>query len=186
MSRQLGLSLLFVLLLTGCSLPRLVILNDPLDARQHNDLGVSYQQRGEFDLALREYDRAAELASDWAQPLINRGNALAAQQLWSDAAADYRRALRREPEQAEAMNNLAWVLLQSGDLVQARSWVDQALLRHPQDPAFLDTFAEIQIAAGDYVGARRAIDQALTLDPSAELRQSLEDLRLRLPKPHVD
>lgn len=186
MSRQLGLSLLFVLLLTGCSLPRLVILNDPLDARQHNDLGVSYQQRGEFDLALREYDRAAELASDWAQPLINRGNALAAQQLWSDAAADYRRALRREPEQAEAMNNLAWVLLQSGDLTQALHWADQALRRQPQNPTFLDTLAEIQLAAGDLPAARRTLDQTLALDPSPALRQSLEEKRSRLPKPPVD
>ena len=53
--------ILFALLLGGCALPRVIVLNDPLDAAGHNDLGVAYEQRGEFDLAVREYDRAAEL-----------------------------------------------------------------------------------------------------------------------------
>ena len=72
-------------LLCACSLPRVIVLNDPLDARNHNNLGVSYQQRGEFDLAGREYDRAAELDPAWGRPLINRGNVHAASGAWREA-----------------------------------------------------------------------------------------------------
>lgn len=179
MSRLL-LSLLLALLLGGCSLPRLIILNDPLDARQHNDLGVAYQQRGELDLALREYERAGELDSNWAQPLINRGNVLAVSEDWSGAQKSYRQALRRAPGNAEAMNNLAWVLLQAGDLPQALNWAGQALQLQPQNPAFLDTLAEIQLAAGEFAAARQTIEQALALDPSPDLRQGLEQKRSRL------
>jgi tetratricopeptide (TPR) repeat protein len=174
---------LLLALLGGCSLPRVIVLNDPLDARQHNDLGVAYQQRGEADLALREYERAAELDSEWGQPLLNRGNVLAAQKDWPGAAADYRRTLKREPDNPEAMNNLAWVLLQAGELERARHWAEQALRRQPGEAAFLDTYADILLTAGRHGEARRAIDQALALDPPPALRQSLEEKRSRLPAP---
>lgn len=181
--RLLPLLLLAGLLLGGCSLPRLIVLNDPLDAHQHNDLGVAYQQRGETDLALREYQRAADLDSDWARPLINRGNVLAANQDWDGAAKSYRQALRREPDNAEAMNNLAWVLLQAGEGEAALDQARQAVSIDPLQPAFLDTLAEILLAAGNIDAARQAIDKALTLDPAPPLRQSLEAKGKALPPP---
>lgn len=132
------------LLLVGCSLPRIIVLHDPLDAQEHNDLGASYQANREFDLALREYRRAAELDGDWARPLINGGNTLAAMEQWSQAAELYQSALQRQPEQAEAMNNLAWVLLQQGDLVEARRWAEKAVENNPHSAAFLDTLEAVK------------------------------------------
>lgn len=146
-----------ILLLSGCSMPRVIVLHDPLDARQHNDLGVSYQADEEYDLALREYRRAAELDDRWARPLINGGNTLAAQEKWPAAAELYRQALERQPGQAEAMNNLAWVLLQQGDPDQARLWAERALAISPDTAAYLDTLAAVQgaeEAAGTPLGNR--------------------------------
>lgn len=140
---------LLILLLTGCSMPRLIVLHDPLDARQHNDLGVSYQANKEFDLALREYCRAAELDDRWARPLINGGNTLVALEQWSQAGELYRDALQRQPEQTEAMNNLAWVLLQQGELAQARHWAEKAVAASPHTTAYLDTLAIVQARQGE-------------------------------------
>lgn len=135
---------LLILLLAGCSMPRVIVLHDPLDARQHNDLGVVYQADEEFDLALREYQRAAELDESWARPLINGGNTLVALEQWSQAAELYRHALKRQPEQAEAMNNLAWVLLQQGNLTQARNWAEKAVAANPDNTAYIDTLATVR------------------------------------------
>ena len=135
---------LLTLLLAGCSVPRVIVLHDPLDAQEHNDLGVSYQANREFDLALREYQRAAELDNRWARPLINGGNALVALEQWSQAAELYREALQRQPAQAEAMNNLAWVLLQQRDLVKARRWAEKAVNANPHTAAYLDTLAAVK------------------------------------------
>jgi len=170
------LLMIFVLAfcLAGCSLPRIIILNDPLDARQHNDLGVAYQQRGEPDLALREYERAARLEPQWARPWINSGNVLAEQEQWRQAAKSYRQALRREAGNDEAMNNLAWVLLKAEKPQEALAWVDKAVAANPNEPAYHDTLAEIRIALHDYAGARQAVTEALVLDPSEELRHTLE------------
>ena len=136
--------MLLGLSLSGCSMPRIIVLHDPLDVRQHNDLGVSYQAAGEYDLALREYQRAAELDKHWARPLINSGNTLAAQQLWSEAAVMYRTALARESDHAEAMNNLAWVLLQQEELSLARYWAERAVAASPNTSAFLDTLESVE------------------------------------------
>lgn len=139
---------LLTLWLFGCSMPRIIVLHDPLDVRQHNDLGVSYEAQGEYDLALREYRRAADLDDRWARPLINGGNTLAAQQQWPAAAELYRQALERQPGQAEAMNNLAWVLLQQGELEQARRWAERAVAARPQNTAYLDTLQAVQACQG--------------------------------------
>jgi len=162
-------------LLAGCSMPRVVVLNDPLDARQHNDLGASYQARGEDDLALREYDRAAELDSEWALPLVNRGNVFAGRESWGEAADSYRRALRRDPRNAEALNNLAWVLLQEGEIDEALKKASRAVEIDPGQPTFLDTLADIYLARGEVVAARQALRRALALDPGPDLRKTLED-----------
>jgi len=175
--KNLVLGLLGVLCLFGCAMPRVIVLEDPLDARGHNDLGVAYQQRGESDLALREYERAAELDRRWARPLINRGNLQAAEGEWRKAQKSYFKALDREPDNAEAMNNLAWVLLRGGESGAALSWAEKSVAGNPLEPVFLDTLAEARIACGDYDGARQAIAEALALDPPPELRQSLEQMR---------
>jgi Flp pilus assembly protein TadD len=167
------LIILTFFLLAGCSLPRIIVLNDPLDARQHNDLGVSYQQRGEFDLALREYDRAAEMEEKWARPLINRGNVLAARGDLRQAAKSYRLALRREPGNAEALNNLAWVLLQADETEEALKWAERAAAEAPANGAVLDTLAAVQIARQDYPAARRTVSRALLLELDPALREGL-------------
>lgn len=178
--RLLPLGLLLIFLLGGCALPRLVILNDPLDARQHNDLGVAYQQKGEADLAVREYERAAELDSAWARPLINRGNVQAGRGQWRAAEKSYRQALRREPGNAEAMNNLAWVLLQLREAEEARAWARKAVAAAPAEVTYFDTLAEIELARGDVVAAREAVERGLQLAPEGEVLQSLEEKRARL------
>jgi Tfp pilus assembly protein PilF len=72
------------------------------------------------------------------------------------------------------MNNLAWVLLRSGELAEALDWAQKAVAAAPREPAFIDTLADIQIARHDHVAARLTLERALALSPDPELRQSLE------------
>lgn len=187
MRLRLFLPCLLLGLLAGCTLPRVVILNDPLSARQHNDLGVAYQERGEYDLALRSFQRATTLDREWALPLFNRGNLYAEQGQWRLARESYRQALRREPGNAAAMNNLSWVLLRSAESDEALVWAERAVAAAPQEPTYLDTLAEVRLALDDQPGARAALAAALALDPSPELRRSLESkqhqLDASIPRP---
>lgn len=178
--RSFFILLILSVLLAGCSVPRVIVLNDPLDARGHNDLGASYEARGEADLALREYERAAELDPAWGRPLVNRANVLAARGDWAGAAESLRGALRREPGNAEAMNNLAWVLLKSGAPDRAVSWAEEAVALAPSEPAYLDTLAEIRIARGERQAAALLVDRALALSPPHDLKKSLQEKKRRL------
>jgi tetratricopeptide (TPR) repeat protein len=175
MQRLLIISLFFSVL-AGCAMPRIIVLNDPLTAKQHNDLGVAYQQRQDFDLALRAFNRAADLDKTWAQPLVNSGNVHAALSQWREAENSYRQALRRQTDEAGAMNNLAWVLLRQDKLEDALRWAQQAAVIDPQ-AAVLDTLAEVHLARQEYAAAAPVVARALALGPSLELRRGLEEKR---------
>jgi len=172
------LKFLLILLLMGvlsaCSIPRIIVLNDPLDARQHNDLGTSYEQREEYDLALREYRRAADLEEEWPLPLFNMGNVHAKQKQWSAAISAYQEVLRLDPQSAQAANNLAWVLVESGDQEKGISLAERAIALDDSSPDYWHTLAAVYLAAGRLKDSQRAARKGLSLEPAQAVRESLQ------------
>lgn len=100
----LGLSLM--IFLVGCSLPRIIILTDPLTPEEHLNLGVAYERKGELDEAIAQYKLAAEKL-----PLayLYIGNAYFQKKEWLEAERCYKKAIKRDPKNADAHNNLAWL-----------------------------------------------------------------------------
>ena len=47
-------------LLSSCSLPRIIVLEDPLTPEEHINLGVAYEKKGEADNAMKEYKEASK------------------------------------------------------------------------------------------------------------------------------
>ena len=126
-------------ILSACSIPRIVVLSDPLTAQEHNDLGVSYELMGEKELALKEYELAFKQDRNWDQPLINHGNVHAGQENWNLAEQSYQNALKRNPDNPETMNNLAYVLIKQEKYQEALNWSIKAVEIEPENPAFLNT-----------------------------------------------
>ncbi|WP_305042517.1 tetratricopeptide repeat protein [Geoalkalibacter sp.] len=174
--RNFLLMALLLMMVTGCSTPRVIVLNDPLDAAQHNDLGVAYEARGEVDLAERAYERAAQLDRRWALPLVNLGNVRAGQKDWRGAIQAYEAALARDPADPVALNNLAWVLLQEGQLDRALTRIREAVALSPDNPLVLETLAEVHLARGEAEQARAVLDAALQIDPELPLDEDLQRL----------
>jgi Flp pilus assembly protein TadD len=129
--------------LGGCGY--LVVLHDPLSAREHNDLGVAYESSGQLDLAKREYQRALRLDSRYSQARVNLGNVEAAHGRWSEAETLYRRALRDSTTNADAMNNLAVALVrQNRHLDEARTLAESAVASGgARDSIYRATLAEV-------------------------------------------
>ena len=101
--------------------------NRPGDAMTVMLIGNVHKRRGEWDEAIRFYERAAELDPRWDPPLLN----LATVQLWlhryDEAGRTSRRALSLEPREAFAYAILASVpLLRDGDVATARRVVLEA------------------------------------------------------------
>jgi len=119
-----------------------VILEDPLTAREHVDLGLSYELQGRMDLAEREYLKAADKERDWSVPYFNLGNVAYGNRDLTAAGKYYSQALERDPKNPDIMNNLATVLHEQGMDDRARALIEQALgIRHRQE--YLDTLRRI-------------------------------------------
>lgn len=118
---------LLATLFLGCSLPGIYVIEDPLSAHQHNDLGFIYEKQGHLDLAEKEYGLAARRDKNWAVPHFNLGNVYFKTGNYQRAKSHYRQALRRDPENPDVMNNLAYVLYKQGDQEEAEKWINRAL-----------------------------------------------------------
>jgi len=157
---------------TGCAPFRVIVLHDPLDAAGHNDLGVSWLVKGEADLALREFERAADLDPNWSLPLVNAGNVHALTERWKEAEGFYRKALRLDSEYVDAVNNLAVSLAAQGKMEEARPWAKKAVTLS-FNPRCIDTLAEILIQLGEHSEAYAILEAALDLSTVPEVHRSL-------------
>ena len=116
--------LLLLLLADGCSrIPRIIVLEDPLNAAEHVELGVAYERKGELDLARREYERALLKDRKFYRARLNLGNIFLAKKEYGKAREEYLLALELRPGDAEAANNLSWAAIFSGE------GIDEALAR---------------------------------------------------------
>ena len=131
------------ILIWGCSLPKIIILKDPLTPEEHLNLGLAYEQKGEYDLAIREYESASKFITI---SYLYLGNAYFQKSEYDKAEASYRKAIRKDPGLADAYNNLAWLLYsQNKGLDEARSLALQAIFLNPEGKApYLDTLKRIE------------------------------------------
>ncbi len=161
--RALLLAALAVLSATGCSrIPRIVVLEDPLSAGEHLDLGVAYERKGELDLAAREYERALGKDKGLVPARVNLGNVRLAQKRYDDARREYLRALEARPRDLDAENNLAWVAILSGEGIDgALARLEAVLAASPaRPPAVIDTLGVLRMRANRPEGAGAAFAEA--------------------------
>ena len=118
-----------ILLFSGaaCTGPTIRLVEDPLTAEEHLTLGVAYERRGEWDLAIGQYELARSGAHR-ARAELYLGNAWFGKGDHDMAEEHYRAVLDLEPGCAEALNNLAWLMLErGGDLEAAENLSRQAV-----------------------------------------------------------
>lgn len=135
-------SLLPLLLVTACALPKIVVLEDSLTAEEHNDLGYVYEQKEMYDLARKEYLLAAGKRDDWDIPYFNLGCLAFKNGEYPAAEEFFRKALSRAPDNADAMNNLANALLMQKRRDEARRIMEKALSIEDKE-AYRDTVRKI-------------------------------------------
>lgn len=160
---RLTLVLAMISAAAGCSrLPRIVVLEDPLSAGEHLDLGVAYERKGELDLAAREYERALRKDASLVQARVNLGNVRLAQKKFGEARREYLRALDARPGDLDAENNLAWSAILSGEgLDGALSRLEAALAAGTsRPPQVLDTLGVLRMRANRPEGAEAAFAEA--------------------------
>ena len=139
-----------VLLLTlvsaaSCSLPRLSLIKDPLTPEEHLNLGVIYEKRQEFDPALKEYQLASKKL-----PIayLFIGNVYFQKKEWNEAERAYKEAIKRDPKNADAYNNLAWLYYTRREKMgEAEVLARKAIELVPSKEQYQDTLEKIRQAA---------------------------------------
>lgn len=109
-------------------------------------LGAVYQLKGDFAKALASFDAARALAP--RDPAV-LGALADMQQIIGrkqEAISNYRQLLTLDTQNTNAMNNLAYALLDSdGPLDEAQRLVEHALQKSPNDPNFADTLGMVYL-----------------------------------------
>ncbi|MBI3809285.1 MAG: tetratricopeptide repeat protein [Nitrospirae bacterium] len=166
------------------SLPRIVILHDPLTPQEHVTLGESYQARGLGDLATREFEAALHRQAEFVLALIGLGNLAYEANAFEEAEGFYRRVLTTSPEHPAASNNLALVYLARGARLDEAERLARSAVEHGGAirPYAQDTLAKIYVRQGRYREAARALEEAAALVPAEntgfheQLRRSQHEL----------
>jgi Tfp pilus assembly protein PilF len=139
------LSIWLIFVLAACAMPKIpqiIVIDDPLTAEQHNDLGVAYEEKGDFDLAGKEYEKAIKKNRDWVIPYLNLGHLYYRQDKLDQAEEALRDGLRVKGDHPDLLNNLAWVLMEKGKLQHAEYLIDKAIAIEDKEE-YRDTRQEI-------------------------------------------
>lgn len=186
-----GRFFLLIFLLVGLShcggVPRIIVLNDPLSADEHIRLGLSYESKGEWDLALSEYHAALDKKGVASVIQGYLGNVYYSKKDFSSAKNAYLKSIEENPTNAPVLNNLAAVYLaENQNLKEAERLVLRAIDLDPsRKPYYLDTLGSIYMKRGEHDLALSSYSEAEVLaqpDPAllTELRNGKEQALISL------
>lgn len=137
--KAIGLVVLLIIT-SSCGLPRIIVLNDPLTPEEHINLGVSYENKGELDAALKEYETASKKL-----PIayLYIGNIYFQKNDFENAEKNFKKAIKKT-EDLMAYNNLAWLYYtMNKNLEEAEKLARKAVELSPQSQDFVDTLNKI-------------------------------------------
>ncbi len=131
---------IFIALLASCSMPRILVLRDPLSPEEHINLGLSYEKNGEYGAALKEYETASKKL-----PIgyLYIGNILFQNHDYEGAEKAYKHIIHKTND-PRAHNNLAWLYYTAGmKLAEAETHARRAVELSPDNQDFTDTLLKI-------------------------------------------
>lgn len=112
----------------------------------HLQLADVYRLKGDLHNAITTLQKAALLKPADPRPPASLPLVLEMANRKDEAKAMARRALLQRPDAADAMNNLAFLLAETGDnLDDALKLARQAVSKEPNNPAYLDTLGYIYL-----------------------------------------
>ena len=136
----------------------------------HSALGDALRQQERYDEAAKAYDRALALSGeptpdDWFV-YYARGISLERIDEWDRAEADFRLALKLNPNQPQVLNYLGYSLLEHNiKLDEALKMIERAVLAQPNDGYITDSLGWALFRLGRYADAMKYMQRAAELTP---------------------
>lgn len=153
----------------------------PKNGDTNNNLGVFLCRIGKVDQALPYFEAAVRdpFYNTKDVALSNAGRCLLKKNDYAAAERDYRRALAINPNNGDALYQLASVLLKQGKAFQARAFIQRFDALGRPDPAALLLGYKIEKRLGDEEGAQNYEKRLLAKFPDSDQAQSIHFDRSR-------
>jgi len=163
------------------AVPILLVTNLPLslfgidimdnDAAIYNNRGTIYYDRGTYNLAIEEFERAIRVQPEHPKIHSNLGLAYLSQGYPVAAALEFEEALRLYPNEPKALVNLGGVYLErylDGEeeySERALQYLTQAVTVVPGSTPAQINLAILRLSGEDYIGAAMVLEKALKFRP---------------------
>ena len=117
----------------GCTaLIKSDVKNPKVLAIAYNNRGNAYTSKGQYDLAIQDYDESIKLNPNYAKPFNNRGVAYQKKGEYDRAIEDFDAAINIDPNYANAFANRAEIYQKKGDYPRALKDFDEAIRLQPR------------------------------------------------------
>ena len=151
------------------------------DASAFTSAGVSHLQQGEYDQAIRDFDRAIALQPGLVVAWRNRGLAHKEKGDYDRALADYEQALVFAPTDARIYNERGVAYAGMSDFPNAIADFNRAIALKPDQEAAIKNRGRINFVLGNFAQAAADLQRGLSLDSTdADAALWLHIARLRL------
>jgi TolB-like protein/Tfp pilus assembly protein PilF len=124
-------------------------------------IALTYDNLGERELALSNYEKAIKLNPNFATAILNYGHIKFAQAIYDDAFYWYRRANSLEPDNIWAIISIANVYKTLRCDSLAINWGKKAVSLDPNNPFVSMIVADVYLYAGNVDEANRHINKAM-------------------------
>ena len=135
-------------------------------ATAHNNRGVAYKVKGEYDLALKDYDQAIQLNPNAASHYNNRGIIYRLKHDYDRAIADYDEAIWLKSDYVAAFYNRALAYVDKGAYDHALADFGVVLQFKPKNALALYARGWMLLKKGDTEGGDADIAAAKAIDPN--------------------
>lgn len=138
--------------------------------RVHATAGDTYREANMLDKAKAAYTRAIALYDD-TDPLkwfiyYARGITHHSLNDWPAAEADFRAALKLNPNQPQVLNYLGYSMVERNiNMEEALAMIETAVAAEPQNGAIVDSLGWVLFQRGDYENAVGHLENAAALEP---------------------
>lgn len=143
-----------------------LIAREPDNPQWHRGRGVCYEFCGDGAAALRDYNKAIELAPHDSETYLRRGRILARGGRFDRAAEDFSKSIELGDERAVCRHHRGLCYLKVGRLKDALADLNRALQLDNADPRFYRDRAEVLAAAKNYQRAEVDFTKSIELGPN--------------------
>jgi transcriptional activator of cad operon len=155
----------------------------PNAPQSHNALGLVQQARGDYSAALESFDAAIRLDPGFVDAIYNTADIYRQRLEFGKASDQYLKVLRNAPGHASAMKRLGFLYLRTGDLFNARIWINRVINDTPMDAYANSQLATLELVAGNTAAALEVCEKVQDLYPTHKAcLRILGDGNLRLGK----